>query len=149
MYDDILVPTDGSDAAEVAIDEAVSLAALTGARLHGLYVVDSRDYATLPETKWVELAAELESAGEDAVLAVERAAESAGVEVTTTIQRGPPHEAILQYVEREGVDLVVMGTHGRSGLGRVLLGSVAESVVRRSPVPVHVVRMEADADASC
>jgi len=60
--------------------------------------------------------------------------------VTTAVERGIPHETVLEYAVANDVDLVVMGTHCRTGLDRVLLGSVAERVVRRSPVPVLVVR---------
>ena len=66
------------------------------------------------------------------------------VTVVTAMRRGSPVDEILSYVEGEGMDVVVMGTHGRSGVSRFLLGSVAERVIRRSPVPVHVVRVESD-----
>jgi nucleotide-binding universal stress UspA family protein len=69
-------------------------------------------------------------------------AEEAGVAVETAVEMGRPSRVIVEYVEEEdnGVDGIVMGSHGRDGVARVLLGSVAETVVRRSPVPVTVVR---------
>ena len=143
MYGRILVPTDGSDGSRRAIEEAVGMAELTGATLHGLYVVDTRDYNTLPESKWLDLEDELRAQGEDALDVVRDAAES-GVEVETRIERGIPHEEILAYAEAEGIDLVVMGTHGRTGLDRFLIGSVAEKVVRSADVPVLVINLGAD-----
>jgi nucleotide-binding universal stress UspA family protein len=142
MYDRILVPTDGSDGVEAVLDEAIELAELTGATLHGLYVVDARDYSTLPEAKWLSIAEELESAGERALETVTERAEAAGVDVETTIERGVPHEQILEVASANGADLVAMGTHGRSGLNRFLLGSVTEKVVRGADVPVLVVRIQ-------
>ncbi|MFB6106575.1 MAG: universal stress protein [Halobacteriaceae archaeon] len=142
MYRTILVPTDGSDGAQRAIQEAVSLADLTGATVHGLYVVDTRDYNTLPESKWVSLQDELRAEGERALDAVQAAAEDADVAVETAVVRGVPHEEILDYAADHDADLLVMGTHGRTGFDHFLLGSVTEKVVRRSPVPVHVVRLD-------
>ncbi|MFB6165558.1 MAG: universal stress protein [Haloarculaceae archaeon] len=145
MYRNILIPTDGSPGAERAIAEGVELASLTGATVHGLYVVDTRDYNTLPESKWLSLQDELEAQGEDAVAAVRERAAAAGVDVETATARGVPHEEIVDYAADAGVDLIVMGTHGRTGLGHFLLGSVTEKVIRHAPVPIHVVRItEAD-----
>jgi nucleotide-binding universal stress UspA family protein len=64
----------------------------------------------------------------------------AGLTVVTEVVGGNPHEAILDYVADRGIDVVVMGTHGRTGLDRAVMGSVAERVVRRSPAPVLTVR---------
>jgi nucleotide-binding universal stress UspA family protein len=140
MYDDILVPTDGGESAEGAVAEAVELAAVTGARLHALSVVDTRSYSTLSEAKWLLVDEMLREEAETAVRVVRERAEEAGVDVTTTVERGVPHEIILDYAAEHGVDLVVMGTHGRRGIDHVLLGSVAERVVRRSSAPVLIVR---------
>lgn len=140
MYDAVLIPTDGSETAAAAVREGVGLAALSGATVHGLYVVDTRDYNTLSESKWLSLEAGLEAEAEAALSALEDAAEAAGVDVTTAVRRGVPQTEILAYADDHDVDVVVMGTHGRTGLDRVLLGSVAESVLRQASTPVHVVR---------
>jgi len=145
MYDRILVPTDGSAGVELTTEEATDLAAVSGATIHGLYVVDTRDYSTLSESKWLPIETELEEAGERALAEIERAATDAGVESTTAIERGIPHEEILKYVDAHAIDLVVMGTHGRTGLNRFLIGSVTEKVVRSAEVPVLVVHIAADA----
>ena len=142
MYRDILIPTDGSEGARRAIREAVDLADLTGATLHGLAVVDTREYNTLPESKWARLRADLDAEREADAAVVREAAEAADVDVVTAVRRGVPHQEILSYVEETDCDLVVMGTHGRTGLDRMLLGSVTENVVRASRVPVHVVRID-------
>lgn len=142
MYTQILVPTDGSEAATAAVRAAVDLAALTDATLHGLYVVDARDYNTLPESKWIGIEAALESEGEAALATVTDTAEAAAVPVRTRIRRGVPHREILDYAATEGIDLIVMATHGRTGLDRFLLGSVTENVIRGSSVPVHVIRAD-------
>ncbi|MFB6073856.1 MAG: universal stress protein [Haloarculaceae archaeon] len=145
MYRNVLIPTDGSDAALAAIEEGVGLARLAGATVHGLYVVDTRDYNTLPESKWISQVEDLEAEGEAATDDVREAAADAGVEAVTSVSRGVPHEEILRYVADNDVDLIVMATHGRTGLDRFLLGSVTEKIIRRAPVPVHVVRVP-DAD---
>ncbi|WP_254543149.1 universal stress protein [Halomarina pelagica] len=140
MFDHILVPTDGSDEAERAVDEAIALAAASDATIHALYVVDVRSYSTLSEESWMTVQEAVEDAGERAVERIETRAKGEGLRVTTTLEPGVPHSVILDYAERNDVDLIVMATHGRTGLGHVLLGSVTEKVVRGSPVPVLTVR---------
>jgi nucleotide-binding universal stress UspA family protein len=141
MYDRILVPTDGSECADAAATEAVDLAATFEAALHVVYVVD---VAALPSTIDVGYVSEaLEDAGEEAIERVRDRAAAAGVEdVETEVVYGTPHRSILQYADEADVDLIVMGTHGRSGLERYLLGSVTEKVVRTADAPVLTVRPE-------
>lgn len=142
MYDRILVPTDGSAGTRRAIDHAVELAATDGATLHALYVVNAASFASLPmETSWEGVADMLEEEGEEAVAAVERAAREREVPVETTIVEGTPSREIVDFAADENCDLIVMGTHGRGGLDRLLLGSVAERVVRSSSIPVLTLRM--------
>lgn len=140
MYEEILVPTDGSPAVEAALDQALGIAELASARIHALYVVDTRDYNVLPESKWLSLEDELAGEGQETVAAVADRARAAGLAAETAVERGIPHEAILDYAHEAGIDLIVMGTHGRSGVDRFLLGSVTEKAIRRSDVPVLVVR---------
>ncbi|QLC33041.1 universal stress protein [Halarchaeum sp. CBA1220] len=141
MYERILVPTDGSPESERAVEEALDLAALADATVVALYVVDTSDYESLPEAKWAALRSELESEGERAVEAVAERANEAGVDAETVVADGTPHEVILERAKSGDVDAVAMGTHGRSGVERFLLGSVTERVVRESPVPVLVARV--------
>ena len=141
MYQHILVPTDGSEAVESAIRQAIDLARDLDAHIHALYVVDTATATAVPETQWSTMEDVIADAGRRALEAVASEAEAAGVPVTTAIRHGSPHEQILAATEAEDIDLVVMGTHGRSGLDRVLLGSVTEKVIRRSNVPVLVTRI--------
>mgnify|MGYP002760544244 CR=1 FL=1 len=143
MYDDILVPTDGSPASDAAIDHAIDIADRYGARLHALYVVDGSAYSTLEAGSEVVIDA-LESEGEQATDRVADAATAAGVETTATVTSGTAYRAIREYADEQAIDMIVMGTHGRKGLDRYLLGSVTERVVRTADVPVLTVRQPSD-----
>lgn len=146
MYDRILVPTDGSEGSERVVEHAVRLAEVHGATVHGLYVVNSGSFAGLPmESSWEGLDEMLRADAEEAVAEVRRIATDADIPAETKIIDGSPSREIVEYAEREGCDLVVMGTHGRGGLDRLLLGSVAEKVIRASNVPVLTVRVGPDA----
>jgi len=140
MYDRILLPTDGSEASDRAVAQAIGLARETGARLHVLYVVEDIPYA--PEMMDDEVESQLRETGEKVLSSLRERADEAGIEVVAELREGAPHAAILEYADEADVDLVVMGTHGRSGLDRYLLGSVTERVVRTADVPVLTVRME-------
>ena len=139
MYSDILIPTDGTDAVTPAIGHALDLTKTFGATLHTLYVVDEDSYPTL-DARVEVLAETLESEGEQAVEEIRERAETVGVSATTVVVRGSPYREILDYADEHGVDLIVMGTHGRRGLDRYLLGSVTEKVVRSTAVPVLTIR---------
>ncbi|TKX64882.1 universal stress protein [Halorubrum sp. GN12_10-3_MGM] len=143
MYSDVLVPTDGSPASDAAIEHAIDLADRYDARLHALYVVDGAAYSSLEAGAEIVVEA-LESEGEEATGRVADAAADAGVECVTTVASGTAYQSIHDYVDGNDIDVVVMGTHGRKGLDRYLLGSVTERVVRTSDVPVLTVRQPAD-----
>ncbi|TKX77970.1 universal stress protein [Halorubrum sp. SD626R] len=143
MYSQILVPTDGSPASDAAIEHALDLAAQYDARVHALYVVDGSAYSSLEAG--AELVVEaLEEEGTEATDRVADAAADAGVDCETTVTTGTAYQSIRDYVESNDVDMIVMGTHGRKGLDRYLLGSVTERVVRTADVPVLTVRQPAD-----
>ena len=140
MYDTILFPTDGSELSEQGIDHAVSLARAYDAELHALFVINQAVYAGHPNDMDREkIQNQLRESGSRSLEELEAAAEEAGVPLSSTVLSGIPYEQIIEYVESNDVDLVVMGTHGRSGLDRMLLGSTTEKVLRLSPVPVHCV----------
>jgi nucleotide-binding universal stress UspA family protein len=142
LYDRILVPTDGSPEGDRAIEHALSLAAVHGATVHALSVVDTASYAGAPmEAAWEGIDDLLRSDAEDAVAAFETRASDSDVPVETATADGSPSREIIRYAERNDCDLVVMGTHGRGGIDRLLLGSVTEKVVRGSSVPVLTVRL--------
>ena len=135
MYEDILLPTDGSDKIETVVDHAVSLAEVHDATLHVLYVVNTASLSDLPmESSWDGINQALTQEGERALSRVEERAPD--VTVKTTMVDGSPSKEIVRYAGDNDCDIIVMGTHGRSGVDRLLLGSVAERVVRSSQVPV-------------
>jgi nucleotide-binding universal stress UspA family protein len=143
MYAEILVPTDGSPASDAAIEHAIDLADRYDARLHALYVVDGATYSSLEAGAEIVVEA-LESEGEEATKRVADAAGDAGVECVSSVVSGTAYRSIQDYVDEHDIDVVVMGTHGRKGLDRYLLGSVTERVVRTSDVPVLTVRQPTD-----
>lgn len=142
----VLVPIDGSEMAERALEYAVE--EHPDATLHLLHATDfgAAGYTGTPGAP-AEVSSEewSEVAEEQAKTILETARQRAeeldqGVTVATEMEVGEPARSIVETAERKEVDHIVIGSHGREGLSRVLLGSVAETVVRRSPVPVTVVR---------
>jgi len=132
--DAVLVPTDGSAGADAAAAHAVDLALATGAALHVVHVVD---VTVLPSDGSGAVLGELQAAGRQAIDSVVDRAEAAGVStIRASVLSGAPYQAIVDYADAEAVDFVVMGTHGRTGINRFLLGSVTERVVRLSDRPV-------------
>jgi nucleotide-binding universal stress UspA family protein len=141
MYDDIVLPTDGSAGMERVIDEATGLATTHDATLHALYVVNTASLSNLPMEASMDAVGEsLRDEGETALRAVERRAPD-DIGLRTATVEGSPAREIVDHAVQTGADLLVMGTHGRSGVDRLLLGSVAERVVRTSPIPVLTVRV--------
>ncbi|MGB9958448.1 universal stress protein [Haloferax prahovense] len=145
MYSEILVPTDGSRAAERAIDHALDLAKTYDARIHALYVVDTSIYTSLDAGADVVIDA-LEREGDAATRHVLAAAEEAGIDAQAEVVTGTAYRSIREYIDDHDINLVVMGTHGRTGLSHYLLGSVTERVVRTSPVPVLTIRLDDEED---
>jgi nucleotide-binding universal stress UspA family protein len=144
-YERILVPTDGSEATREAVEHAADLAAEHDATIHALYVVNSASFAGLPmDSSWENVSAMLNEEGSTALDEVAAIADEHGVDVERELADGNPAREIVRYAEDADCDLVVMGTHGRGGIDRLLLGSVAEKVVRSSSVPVLTVRVDDD-----
>jgi len=147
MYGRILVPTDGSEVAETAVDHALDLAERYGAELHALYVVDvdsmslalgAEQLDRIEQGRFGEMDEVRERAEAATGHVADRAAEH-GLEVVEHISSGRPHEKVASYAADNDIDLVVMGSHGRSGVTRALLGSVTERTLRATHVPVLVV----------
>lgn len=135
----IVVPTDFSYASDAALGYARMLAARFGASLHLLHVVDeagswSEVYAAIPDIR--------DRLSADAARRLEAmvACLPPPVQATSAVVCGSPVPTIVKVAESKGADLIVMGTHGRRGMGHLLLGSVAERVVRLAPCPVLTVR---------
>ncbi|HWQ48765.1 MAG TPA: universal stress protein [Methanosarcina sp.] len=142
IYDKIMIATDGSKQVEKAIEAAIELTKLTGARLYAIYVIASTSY-TPRSFGWEESLREiLEAEAKKAITFVEETGKASGVKVEPVILEGYPADRIMEFAEQEGMDLIVMGTLGRTGLDRFLLGSIAEKVVRHSKIPVMVIKSE-------
>lgn len=138
MYENILIPTDGSAAATHAAEHALSLASSLDATVHVLSVVDEAGLG--PDVRSTISGKESEQAATDAVETVVSEAESRGVTNTVRhIEDGTPVEEILDCIGSYDIHAVGMGTTGRRGTDRILLGSVAEKTVRSAPVPVMTV----------
>lgn len=135
MYDRVLLPTDGSETAAQAAPHAIGHAARFDADLHALFVIEQ---ATSPGVVGQAEAAQdaLGERGREAIDTIREEAREAGVQVDGAVRMGVPSQEILSYADEVDADLVVMSTHGRSGVGRFLMGSVTERVLRQSDVPV-------------
>jgi nucleotide-binding universal stress UspA family protein len=140
MFDTVVVATDGSESAERAVTVALDLAARFDAAVHALYVVDAGEVAESPPDVREELEDALRAAGEAALSFVDDRDDA----VRTAVREGDPAIEVIEYAESIDADLVATGTRGRHGEHAFLLGSVAEAVVRRAPMPVLTVRQLAD-----
>ncbi len=148
--DSLLLPTDGSETAEVAIERGLALAAHLQATVHFLSVVDSDltdTLATVSDDDVDHSSTLLERANTHLeTLATD--ARDRDLEVVTRAKAGSPAEEIVDYAESEDIDLIAMGTAGRGGFSRMLLGSVTDAVVRTATVPVMTVRPDSTTDRS-
>ena len=146
MFKRIVIATDGSDISRRAGRQALALAKTLGAAIQAVSVIDTRALASVypgvPEVAPVYpgLLDDLRKAAGAAAEEVTRAASQDGIPAGGEVLEGSPASAILEAADRFGADLVVMGTHGRSSLGALLLGSTAQAVVHRAKVPVLLVR---------
>ncbi len=147
MYDKLLLPTDGSDVSFAAADRAIALARLAGATLHAVFVLEPYPYAGIGAVSVAGRDAWMAAAREAAAVASERlvkAAAAQGVKVSPlVVEDADPARGIVETARSQGCDLIVMGSHGRSGLARAVLGSVATKVLALSPVPVMIVKAPA------
>ncbi|HPJ31154.1 MAG TPA: universal stress protein [Methanothrix sp.] len=142
MFERILIATDGSEHSKKAAKKAVDMAKLAGGKVTAIYVVDpnralSDVSANIADEILMGFKRAMEEEGEAATRYVEEAAKMAEVPAEKKILEGNPAEVILKTAE--GMDLVVMGSVGKTGLSKFLLGSVTDKVVRNSKVPVMVV----------
>ncbi len=157
MYQRILVPVDGSPTSNAGLAEAIKLAKLAGARVRVLHVVDEMpslmtaySFATMPDDVFTML----KDAGQAVLEQARLTVHAAGIPVEATLfdsLSGRVCDRVAEQVQEWGADVIVLGTHGRRGVGRMLLGSDAEQIVRTATVPVLLVRGapgEADHPAS-
>ncbi|EKQ55763.1 MAG: universal stress protein UspA-like protein [Methanobacterium sp. Maddingley MBC34] len=147
MYQKILLPTDGSKFAEKAAEHAIWIASKSGAEIIVLNVIETSSLVGLPaEDLIVRIKEMLKEEGRrslerisEMVTEEEKELKIEDIQITLKTEEGSPADAILKTVEKEDVDLVVMGTSGKHGLDRFLLGSVTEKVVRSAKCPVLAV----------
>lgn len=144
MYDRILVATDGSEHALAAAREALELAETHDAIVYALYVVEtSTSWLAVSKNEVTDALRDVGiDAGKTALADVESLAADRDVDLVTELGEGSADEEILAYAAEIDADLVVMGTHGREGVRRRLVGSVAERVVRDAPMPVLTVNAQ-------
>ncbi len=156
MYQRILVPIDGSPTSDQGLDEAIKLSKLTGASLRLIHVLDPLTFATGFEPYAVyagDLIPRMEEVGNQVLQQGKERAQAAGVKADSLLFDGLAarvSETVIQQAKDWGADLIVIGTHGRRGVGRFVMGSDAEQIVRLAPVPVLLVRApeaKAQADA--
>ena len=139
-FDSLLLPTDGSEGAAIAVDWGIALATRFDARVDALYAVDLGPFARESDP----IIDESERRGEDALEAIRARADDVGVPGSDSLVLGAPADAILAHAADRGIDLIVMGTHGRTGIGQWFLGSVTENVVRGAEIPVFCVPVSAE-----
>ncbi|MCU4750690.1 universal stress protein [Halobacteria archaeon AArc-curdl1] len=145
-FEQFLLPTDGSDGAEIAAEWGIALAVTLTATIHSLFSVDTSLFSRARNQE--EMFDMLERRGEEAIDTVRDRATDAGVSSSGTIATGSPSNVILTYVSDSDVDMIVMGTHGQTGVGQWFLGSVTENVVRQADVPVFCVPISAESPRS-
>jgi nucleotide-binding universal stress UspA family protein len=135
----ILIATDGSEYTKEAVTTGLKLAKVLEAEVTALYVIDQTSFVTFPvDSSIVSVYPQLENEGKRAVEEVQKEGEAMGLKVTPVVAEGSPTRKIVEMAA--DFDLVVMGTLGRSALGKLFIGSVAERVTRYAPCPVLVVR---------
>ncbi|MCC7475948.1 MAG: universal stress protein [Pirellulales bacterium] len=137
----ILFPTDFSEYNEYALEFASQLAAESGATLHIVYVHDTRDLSTaMGEASYLYAADWEEARGRAEARLKQVVPPDANVACEHHFLLGLPDAEIVGFATDHGIDLIVMASHGRSGLSRLVMGSVAEAVLRKAPCPVLVVK---------
>lgn len=145
-YKRILVPVDGSPTAAAGLREAIGLAKETGARVQLAHVVDQHAVVLMGvETAYYidEMMQTMRKSGRHLLDRAVARAKKAGVEASGVLLEtltGPAADPIVRQARKWGADLIVIGTHGRRGVRRLVMGSDAEQVVRNAPVPVLLVR---------
>ncbi|ELY65391.1 universal stress protein [Natronococcus jeotgali] len=146
MFETVVIATDGSDSVNRAVDVALDLTEKFDAEIHVLSVIDASEVDASPEQLREELRTALETTADAAIASVEDRTDD---DVTTAVREGRPAAEICEYARAVDADVIATGTRGRHGENRLLLGSVAERVVRRSPAPVMTVRqLETTDDAA-
>lgn len=136
-----MIATDGSVCSRLAANKGIELARLSGGTVYAVYVVSTDYFSSMAvDLDWERMSEELKREGCKALDYVKGIGELENVNVKSILLEGHPASELIRYAEEEKMDIIVMGTLGRTGIDRLLLGSVAVNVVRHSKVPVMVVR---------
>jgi nucleotide-binding universal stress UspA family protein len=145
MYQKLLVPVDGSPTAMRGLDEAIRIARLSGGRIRVVHVLDQVQFSSGLEPCAADVLGVLQEAGAEIVAAARARVEASGVpveaQVTETLA-ATVADVVVDQARQWGADLIVIGTHGRRGVRRLMIGSDAERIVRMASVPVLLVRDE-------
>lgn len=137
----IMIATDDSICSRMAVNKGIEIARLSGGKVYAVYVVSTDYFSSMAvDLDWERMHEALDKEGHQAVNYVKGIGEMEGVTVESVLLEGHPADELIRYAEENGMDIVVMGTLGKTGIERLLLGSVAGNVVRHSKVPVMVVR---------
>ncbi len=140
----IMIPTDGSEYTKQAVTKGLMLAKALDAKVSAYYIVDETAFVNVPmDATTLSIYSLLEDEGKEAVEYVKKMGDEIGVEVEMEIDEGSPVKKIIDA--SKNFDLIIMGTLGRGGFSKLLMGSVAEKVVRHAYCPVMVVRAKEDA----
>jgi len=143
MFEKILVATDGSEHGFRAAKVALELGKISGGKVTAIYVADTNRTSHLPDDMLLFSIRELLlKEGKEALKQVETLATNMGVTFDSLVVEGNPGSEIVSYAQSSGMDIIIMGAVGRTGLDKFLLGSVAEKVVRSSKTPVLTIPRE-------
>jgi nucleotide-binding universal stress UspA family protein len=147
IFRKIMVATDGSELVKKAVDTAIEISKLGQTKLYAVHVIPLGDfYSSMPlsiDAEWIkDMEEHLRIESKEAIAYVENAGRAADVEIESVILEGNPAIEIVDFAEKNDIELIVMGTHGKTGIQRFMIGSVAENVVRHSKNSVLVVKGE-------
>lgn len=144
MYQRILIPVDGSPTSDRALGEAIALARQQNAQLQLLHVIEEIHFVDIESSiSYAELQETMRNSGNKVLTQAQTAVQQTGMTAETKLLEASGKRVanvIVAEAERWPADLIVIGTHGRTGFSRLLFGSVAEGVVRTAPVPVLLIR---------
>lgn len=144
MFKRILLPTDGSQGASEALNCATAIARKFDSELEVVFVTEPHPMLTAPYSESILMDAlqATREEGENVLAQATETARQSGIDqVKSAMLEGHPAEEIVRYAREHQMDIIVMGTHGRRGINRMLLGSIAEEVVRTASMPVMTVRV--------
>jgi nucleotide-binding universal stress UspA family protein len=145
IFRNIMVATDGSQLARKAVDSAILIAKQNEAKLYAVHVIDLQAYySSIPfsiDAEWMKVMEEhLRTQGKEAIAYVENAGRTANILVESANLEGNPADEIVNFAEKHDIDLIVMGSLGKTGIQGFLLGSVTENVIRHSKKSVFIMR---------